>query len=172
MREPTMSRRSFLGSALGAALGAALGRTRRAAAEDETFEVVRSEAEWRRTLSPEAYAVLREQDTERPGSSPLDAEKRRGRYLCAGCGLPVFDSRTKFESGTGWPSFWAPIEGAIGTRQEGIAYFIPATEVHCRRCGGHLGHVFADGPKPTRLRYCINGVALRFEPEAATAAGS
>jgi peptide-methionine (R)-S-oxide reductase len=129
----------------------------------ETFPVRKTEAEWRAALSPEAFRVLRQHGTERPGSSPLNTEKRRGLFRCAGCGAALFDSATKYESGTGWPSFWAPIEGAIGTRTD-RSFFMVRTEVHCAACGGHLGHVFPDGPPPTGLRYCMNGVALAFEP--------
>ncbi|WP_375466090.1 peptide-methionine (R)-S-oxide reductase MsrB [uncultured Methylobacterium sp.] len=125
------------------------------------FEVVKSDAAWRLELEPEAYAILRGHGTERPGSSPLNREKDSGRFACAACDLPLFSSETKFESGTGWPSFWAPIAGAVGTTTDG-AYGLRRTEVHCRRCGGHLGHVFADGPPPTGQRYCMNGAALRF----------
>ena len=128
-----------------------------------SFEVTRSEAEWRKLLSPEQFHVLRQHGTERPWTSPLNKEYGRGTYVCAGCELPLFASDTKFDSGTGWPSFWAPIEGAIGTSVD-TAVFMQRTEVHCRRCGGHLGHVFDDGPKPTGLRYCINGVSLKFNP--------
>ncbi|MDI1286881.1 MAG: peptide-methionine (R)-S-oxide reductase MsrB [Reyranella sp.] len=137
-------------------------------ARAEVFEVVRSDEEWRRLLTPTQYSVLRQAQTERPGSSPLDREKRAGTYHCAGCELALFASTTKFDSGTGWPSFWQPLEGAIATRSETFL-FMKQTEVHCRRCGGHLGHVFNDGPKPTGLRYCMNGVAMAFKP---TAAGS
>jgi peptide-methionine (R)-S-oxide reductase len=133
------------------------------AAEGEAFEVVRSEAEWRQALTPAQFNVLREHGTERAGSSPLDKEYRKGTYHCAGCDLPLFSSETKFDSGTGWPSFWAPIEGAIGTSVDKSLFFT-RTEVHCRRCGGHIGHVFEDGPPPTGLRYCMNGVALTFVP--------
>ena len=133
------------------------------AAEGEAFEVVRSEAEWRQALTPAQFNVLREHGTERAGSSPLDKEYRKGTYHCAGCDLPLFSSETKFDSGTGWPSFWAPIEGAIGTSVDKTLFFT-RTEVHCRRCGGHIGHVFDDGPPPTGLRYCMNGVALTFVP--------
>jgi peptide-methionine (R)-S-oxide reductase len=115
-------------------------------------------------LSPEQFRVLRGHGTERPGSSPLNAEKRPGTFLCAGCGEALFDAGTKFESGTGWPSFWAPIEGGVGTQTD-RSLFMTRTEVHCARCGGHLGHVFPDGPKPTGQRYCMNGVAMRFEPK-------
>jgi peptide-methionine (R)-S-oxide reductase len=128
------------------------------------FEMVRSDEEWHRVLTREQYAVLRGHETEQPGTSPLDKEHRPGTYLCAGCDLPLFSSNTKFESGTGWPSFWAPIEGAVETSQDRSLFFVVRTEVHCRRCGGHLGHVFTDGPKPTGLRYCMNGVALKFLP--------
>jgi peptide-methionine (R)-S-oxide reductase len=128
------------------------------------FEIAKSDEEWRRELSSEQYAVLRRHETERPWSSPLDKEYRPGTYLCAGCGLPLFSSSTKFDSGTGWPSFWAPIEGAIATSEDRSFLFAVRTEVHCRRCGSHLGHVFPDGPQPTGLRYCMNGVALKFVP--------
>ena len=128
------------------------------------FDITKSDEEWRRQLSSEQYAVLRRHETERPWSSPLDKESRPGTYLCAGCGWPLFSSSTKFESGTGWPSFWAPIEGAIETSEDRSFLFAVRTEVHCRRCGGHLGHVFTDGPQPTGLRYCMNGVALKFMP--------
>jgi peptide-methionine (R)-S-oxide reductase len=151
-----MNRRLFL-SAAAAALG--LAHPARA----EAFEVAYSDDEWRSRLSPEAYAVLRQEATERAGTSPLNAEKRAGTYHCAGCDLALFGSETKYDSGTGWPSFWRPLEGAIATREDG-GWFGARTEVHCRRCGGHLGHVFEDGPQPTGLRYCMNGVALRFVP--------
>jgi peptide-methionine (R)-S-oxide reductase len=128
------------------------------------FEVTRSEAEWRRILTPEEYQILREAGTEPAGSSPLNKEHREGTFTCAGCDLPLYSSSTKFESGTGWPSFWAPIDGAVGTSEDRTLFFMLRTEVHCRRCGGHLGHVFEDGPPPTGLRYCMNGLALNFEP--------
>lgn len=127
------------------------------------FEITRSDEEWRRLLTPEQYRVLRQHGTERPGSSPLDREKRAGTFVCAGCELPLFSSETKFDSGTGWPSFWAPLDDAIGTSED-TSLFMTRTEVHCRRCGGHLGHVFEDGPPPTGLRYCMNGVAMKFQP--------
>ena len=130
----------------------------------ETFEVVKSDEEWRRQLTPEQYHVLREQGTERAGSCALLREKRAGTFKCVACGNPLFKSGPKFESGTGWPSFFAPIEGSVGSSTD-RSFFMTRTEVHCRRCGGHLGHVFEDGPPPTGLRYCINGVALTFEPE-------
>jgi peptide-methionine (R)-S-oxide reductase len=131
------------------------------AASNDAFEIVRTEAEWRRLLTPAQFAVLREKETERAGSSRLVREKRRGTFHCAGCDLPVYSSRAKFDSGTGWPSFWAALEGAVGTREDN-SLFMRRTEVHCRRCSGHLGHIFDDGPPPTGLRHCINGVALKF----------
>ena len=130
---------------------------------DETFEVDLTEDEWRRRLTPEQFRVLREHGTERAGTSPLNREKRAGTFLCAGCGLPVFHTEEKFESGTGWPSFWRPLENAVATRED-RSLFMTRTEVHCRRCGGHLGHVFEDGPPPSGLRYCMNGVAMTFQP--------
>ena len=126
--------------------------------------VERSEAEWKQTLAAETFSVMRRHGTERAGTSPLNGEHRAGMYACAACGLSLFESATKFDSGTGWPSFFAPLPQAVGTttdRTLGMA----RTEVHCARCGGHLGHVFPDGPKPTGERYCMNGVALRFEPK-------
>ena len=157
-----MANRSFLGSAADA-LGAVFGGDRGAPIEPETFEVNRSDEEWRSILTPEQYRVLREAGTERAGSSPLDREYRRGTFVCAACELPLFASGAKFDSGTGWPSFFEPIEGAVRTRQD-RGVFGPQTEVHCRRCGGHLGHVFDDGPPPTGQRWCMNGLALKFRP--------
>jgi peptide-methionine (R)-S-oxide reductase len=131
---------------------------------DRTFEIVRSQAEWRAQLTPEHYRVLRDQGTERAGTSPLDKEYGRGSYHCAGCDLALFSSEAKFDSRTGWPSFWAPLDGAVGTSTDRSLLTV-RTEVHCQRCGGHLGHVFVDGPRPTGLRYCMNGVALKFVRE-------
>jgi peptide-methionine (R)-S-oxide reductase len=161
--ETNMTKRTFLGgaAALGAFVAAGCSRKSDAAPAAETFEVTRSPEEWRKILSPQQYAVLREEDTESPRSSPLNAEKRNGIYACAGCDLPVYRSEAKFESGTGWPSFTSPIADAIRTKED-RGFFGNRTEVHCRRCGGHLGHVFDDGPAPTGLRYCMNGVAMKF----------
>ena len=131
-----------------------------------TFAVVHSDAEWLSLLTQAQYNVLRLQGTERPFSSPLDHEHRAGTFACAGCDLPLFSSTTKFDSGTGWPSFWQPLDNAIGTSDDTFLA-MKRTEVHCSRCGGHLGHVFNDGPPPTGLRYCMNGVALTFHPAAA-----
>ncbi len=158
-----MNRRTLIG-ATGATLfgGFALfGAKNSSHARTGNFEVRLSEADWKKRLTPQQYSVLRQENTERAGSSPLNKEKRRGTYVCAGCGLPVYSSTTKFESGTGWPSFYAPLRNAVGTKEDNTL-FMKRTEVHCRRCGGHLGHVFDDGPKPTGLRYCMNGVAMKF----------
>lgn len=133
------------------------------AATDGTFEVTKTPEEWRKILTPQQYAILRDADTERAFTSPLNKEKRKGTFACAGCDLPLFASETKFESGTGWPSFYKPIDDAIGIEKD-FSWGMLRDEVHCRRCGGHLGHVFNDGPKPTGLRYCINGLALKFIP--------
>lgn len=127
------------------------------------FEVTKTEDEWRKSLTPEQFQVLRKHGTERAGTSPLDKVYDEGTFTCAGCGLPLFTSETKFNSGTGWPSFYAPIEGAIATSVD-RSFLMTRIEVHCRRCGGHLGHVFNDGPAPTGQRYCMNGVSLEFVP--------
>jgi peptide-methionine (R)-S-oxide reductase len=156
-----MQRRNWL-KGLGVLLaGAALPEVGMAAAP---FAVKKTEAEWRKLLSAEAYEVLFEHGTERPRSSPLNNEKRAGTYICAACNQPLFDAAKKYDSGTGWPSFWAPISGALGTSTDYRA-ILPRTEYHCSRCGGHQGHVFTDGPQPTGQRYCNNGVALAFVPQ-------
>lgn len=127
----------------------------------------RSEAEWQQVLTPDQFKVLRKHGTERAGTSPLNHEKRPGVFCCAGCGAELYSSETKFESGTGWPSFWAPIEGAVATKVD-RSWFMTRVEVHCARCEGHLGHVFEDGPPPTGLRFCMNGVAMTFKPAGTT----
>ena len=132
--------------------------------KDKTFPVEKSNAEWEATLSPSQFHVLREHGTERAGTSPLNHEKREGTFFCAGCGQPLFASSTKFESGTGWPSFCQPLEHAVETSEDN-SHFMARTEVLCANCGGHLGHVVRDGPRPTGLRYCMNGVALKFDPD-------
>jgi peptide-methionine (R)-S-oxide reductase len=132
---------------------------------DERFSITRTDDEWQSTLSPEQFQVLRKHGTERAGSSALNYEKRTGTFHCAGCGQPLFQSDTKFESGTGWPSFFRPLDGAVAATTD-TTYGMTRTEVHCAKCGGHLGHVFPDGPAPTGQRYCMNGVALAFEPKA------
>ena len=134
-----------------------------AGADAQGFPVHKPDEQWRRELSPDQYRVLRQHNTERPYSSPLDREKRRGTFTCAGCGLALFSSETKFDSGTGWPSFWQPLPNAVGTSID-RSWLMVRTEVHCARCGGHLGHVFNDGPQPTGLRYCMNGAAMEFIP--------
>ena len=133
------------------------------ARSNESFPFQLSDAEWRTRLTPEQYRVLRQHGTEAPGSCALLTEKRPGTFVCAGCGQPLFETGTKFESGTGWPSFFNPIPQATATSED-VGYGMHRTEVHCARCGGHLGHVFEDGPKPTGLRYCMNGVAMKFRP--------
>lgn len=130
--------------------------------DNERYAVKKSESEWQNELDPLQHHVLRNHGTERPFTSPLNDEKRRGLFRCAGCGETLFDSSTKYESGSGWPSFWAPVEGAVGTTTD-TSHFMTRTEVHCSKCGGHLGHVFPDGPQPTGLRYCMNGAAMKFE---------
>lgn len=133
------------------------------AQKERRFAVNLTEQEWREKLTPEQFRVLRKHGTERAGSSPLDRVKQAGTFVCAGCGQALFDSKTKFDSGTGWPSFYEPLEGGVGTTTD-RSFFMTRTEVHCSQCGGHLGHVFEDGPPPTGLRYCMNGVAMEFQP--------
>ena len=156
-------RRTFLGLAGAGAAGFLLFGRSADGAPAQRFAVSHSPAEWRQMLGAQRYAVLREAATERPFSSPLLNEHRKGVFVCAACALPLFSSATKFESGTGWPSFYQPIEGNVG-KTEDRTFGMLRTEVHCRRCGGHLGHVFDDGPKPTGLRYCMNGLALNVRP--------
>ena len=159
-----LSRRTLLGSGLAAGIGLLVfARGSSPAEAAQHFEVTHSGQDWRRMLGGERYAVLREARTERAGSSPLLKEHRRGTFGCAGCGQPLFSSTTKFESGTGWPSFWRALPHAVVERED-RAFGMERTEILCRRCGGHLGHVFNDGPKPTGLRYCMNGRALTFRP--------
>jgi peptide-methionine (R)-S-oxide reductase len=146
-----------------AALAGGAGLLVRPARAAGSFRVSYSDEQWRTRLSPEAYDVLRHAGTESPFSSPLDHETRAGIYACAGCALPLYDAKTKFDSGTGWPSFYEPLPHAVATSTD-TSLLETRTEVHCSRCGGHLGHVFDDGPKPTGLRYCMNGVALAFHP--------
>jgi peptide-methionine (R)-S-oxide reductase len=162
-----LSRRALLGGGLIAGT-LAFFRSSRASSpsKGKHFEVEKTDAEWRALLSPAAYDVLRHEGTERAGTSPLLSEHREGTFLCAACALPLFSSRTKFESHTGWPSFYAPLPNAVETTED-RSFLMIRTEVHCRRCGGHLGHVFDDGPQPTGLRYCMNGVALTFRTGSA-----
>jgi peptide-methionine (R)-S-oxide reductase len=162
-----MTRRSLSFAALSAA-AAGIGFAGRGVAgtTKEIFRVTKTPEEWKQALTPEQYYVLREHGTERAGTSPLDKVYAPGTYACAGCEQPVFTSDTKFDSGTGWPSFYAPMDNAVGTSVD-RGFFMTRTEVHCGQCGGHLGHVFDDGPKPTGKRYCMNGVAMKFTPKAA-----
>lgn len=157
-----IDRRALVGSAVLGGIAWFVFRPEQSEATPR-FQVSHTPAEWRRMLGGERYHVLREAGTERPFTSPLDKEHRRGTFVCAGCGLPLYSSATKFDSGTGWPSFYRPLPNAIVTRTD-RKLLMKRTEVLCRRCGGHLGHVFPDGPKPTGLRYCMNGLALKFVP--------
>lgn len=163
MNQP-LDRRHFLAAAgLGTLASALVACGSRPAEAAEHFAVTKTDAQWRAQLGPAAYAVLRQEGTERPFTSPLNDEHRAGTFACKGCAQPLFASRTKFDSGTGWPSFWAPLANAVATRSD-RTFGMVRVEVHCRRCGGHLGHVFDDGPKPTGKRYCMNGVAMTFRP--------
>ncbi len=166
-----MNRRNFVSSGA-AAISALAGSTalwgvgRPVPAQAGNFEVVKTEAEWHAILSDAQYAVLREEDTERAGTSPLNHEKRAGIFHCAGCDLAAYSSKAKYDSGTGWPSFWEALPGAIGTKEDN-SFFSTRTEVHCSRCGGHFGHIFDDGPAPSGKRHCLNGLALTFKPASA-----
>jgi len=161
MAKQLVARREAIGIAGLGVVGMIAAASARPASAKFAFSL--SDSEWRKRLGAERYAVLREAATERPWSSALNSEHRRGTFVCAGCSLPLYSSATKFESHTGWPSFWKPIPNAVATRPD-HKLFAERTEVLCRRCGGHLGHVFDDGPKPTGLRYCMNGLALKFVP--------
>jgi peptide-methionine (R)-S-oxide reductase len=168
----TLTRRALLilGTAGAAALGileGVGGRSRAmAVTSTEVFPVTYTDAQWKQRLTPAQYDILRQEGTERPFTSPLNSEHRAGIFGCAGCEQDLFSSKTKFDSGTGWPSFWQPLEHAVGERHDG-SFGMARTEVHCSRCGGHLGHVFDDGPRPTGLRYCMNGLAMVFKPTSA-----
>jgi len=172
------NRRDFGLAGIGLIAGAVGLRAANSHADEETmtgpsemtFEITKTDDEWRKILTPDQFRVLRKHGTERGGSSPLDKIYDPGSYVCAGCELPVFSSETKFNSGTGWPSFHEPLENAVGTSTD-RSFFMTRTEIHCRRCGGHLGHVFNDGPPSTGLRYCMNGVALKFVPETKRTTG-
>jgi peptide-methionine (R)-S-oxide reductase len=161
-----MTRRNLLNLLSGLGIGSALPTADAASTPSRADRIELSDAEWKRRLSPDAYRVLRHEGTEPPHSSVLNAEKRAGTYQCAGCELPLFAHTAKYDSGTGWPSFFAPLEGAVATKTD-YKLILPRTEYHCARCGGHQGHVFGDGPRPTGQRYCNNGVALRFVAAAA-----
>tara|TARA_R110002096_G_scaffold22170_7_gene71559 strand:+ start:13163 stop:13627 length:465 start_codon:yes stop_codon:yes gene_type:complete len=151
-----MKRRTFLQSSVSLLFTGSIVN-----AAEGSFEITRTEAEWRKMLTETEYLVMREDKTERAGSSPLNKEYRTGTYICKGCDLPLYPSETKYDSKTGWPSFYDSIQGAVGTKEDNT-FFTTRTEVHCRRCGSHLGHIFEDGPKPTGKRHCLNGVSLNF----------
>jgi len=164
-----LSRRAFLRNSLGmVAAGAGAGLLANGAVHAEgngVFEIVKTEAEWKKQLGNARFLILRKEDTEHPGTSPLNNEKREGLFHCAGCDLAAYDSKTKYDSGTGWPSFYESLPDAVRTREDRRLIFSVRTEVHCRRCGGHFGHVFDDGPAPTGMRHCINGLSLMFKPK-------
>jgi peptide-methionine (R)-S-oxide reductase len=170
MKETMMTNRRLVLASLAGLFGLSGFRwlTASTARAAEKFEIEKTDAEWRAQLTPQQYDILRKEGTEPPWSSPLLKEHRKGIFACAGCDLPLFSSETKFDSGTGWPSFYQPLPNAVGTTED-RTFGIVRTEVHCHRCGGHLGHVFDDGPKPTGLRYCMDGLALNFHPAAASA---
>ena len=161
MSGPLFERRSLIAAAGLGGVALLIGRASTPADAAQRFEITRSDAQWRKQLGPQRYYILRQAGTERAGTSPLNREHRRGLFTCAGCALPLFSSATKFDSGTGWPSFFRPLANAVVTRADS-SLLMERTEVLCRRCGGHLGHVFKDGPQPTGLRYCMNGLALQF----------
>lgn len=162
-----LDRRNILGLGLVSSFALLAAGRSRAAESQTTFEITKTEEEWKKLLTPAQFNVMRKHGTEAPFSSPLDKFYEPGVYNCAACDLPLYSSDAKFDSKTGWPSFWKPLDNAVGTQSD-WTLFLQRTEVHCRRCGGHLGHVFEDGPKPTGLRYCMNGVALKFVPRAKT----
>ena len=159
----TTRRNLLIASAVAVLGGWQLWRSSAEAGNEKVFEITKSDEEWRELLTRSQYQVLRKHGTERPYSHPLNDNKRAGTYHCAGCDLPLYSSKTKYDSRTGWPSFWQALDGSVGTKTDYLIGYA-RTEVHCRRCGGHIGHVFEDGPQPTGLRYCMNGVAMTFHP--------